>query len=81
LYNGQRDLEKRLDRAVESGRLEEAAGISDAIARQDLARKMATALDSVEYEKRCKVSAASCYIPCILFHSELSAVSLNLAML
>ena len=38
--------------------MEEAAGISDVMARRDLARKMATALDCVEYVKRCKVGAA-----------------------
>ena len=50
------ELEKKLDRAVQKGELDRAAALSDAMATRELACKVATAFDCVDYDKRRRVS-------------------------
>ena len=54
-FNAQSELEKTLDETVEKGDLEKASAISDHLASRELACRVATAFDCVDYVKRCKV--------------------------
>ncbi len=51
----QSGLEKELNVALEEGDLKRAVHVSDKISSGDLACKVATAFDCVNYAKRCKV--------------------------
>ena len=48
-------MEKTLDKAIEQGKLDEAASISNTIATREFAGKVATAFDCVDYVKKQKV--------------------------
>lgn len=52
-------MEKALDTAIEQGKLEEAASISDTIATREFAGQVATAFDCVDYVKKQKVSGVA----------------------